>query len=300
VNRAIALIVNPAAGAGRARGAGLRAAAALREGGAMVTVHTTSGPGDAAVLARRAVAQGAAVVAVCGGDGTIHEVARALAGTGRPMGLIPSGRGNDLAAVLRIPKDAAAAARLVVTGEPIRIDLGTANGTPFCTVAAIGLDAEVARRTRAGVWRHAGRAGYVAAGVVTLASFRPPRLRVTGDSVTRAGRYLLCAVSNTGQYGGGVRIAPGSSVDDGLLDCCLVAAIPLWRALRLVPEVVRGTHGRHAEVEMLRARAFGVETDRPLPLMLDGEPAGTTPVRFGVEPGALTVIVQRAPRRMPP
>jgi diacylglycerol kinase (ATP) len=258
-----------------------------------VDVATTNGCGDARRIAQEAMRgrRRPAVVAVCGGDGTVHEAAGALAGTDIPLGIVPAGRGNDLAAALHLPAEVELAAAVLLDGVERRIDVGLANGVPFCTVAALGLDAVVALRTRAGIWRHGGRRAYLAAAAVAAVSFRPPRLRLTGDFGVREGRYLVCAVSNTGRYGGGLLIAPGSSPGDGLLDCCLVSAAPLWRVLRLLPAVRHGAHVHAPEVEVLRATALQVEAERPLPLMLDGEPAGQTPARFAVAPAGLTVLV---------
>jgi diacylglycerol kinase (ATP) len=184
-----------------------------------------------------------------------------------------------------------------VEGRRRAIDIGTVNGIRFATVAAAGFDAEVGRRTRAGLWRHGGRVGYMAAVVATVFGYRAGTFHLRGDFGTRDKRLLLCAVSNTGLYGGGIRIAPGSSPDDGVLDCCLVDPASPWRLLRLFPRTYQGGHVGQPEVEMLRTATLQMDTDRATPLIADGEPAGTTPAEFGVERGALEVIVGRTDAR---
>ncbi len=227
---------------------------------------------------------------VAGGDGTLHEAVNALAGTGCALGILPAGRGNDLAEALRIPADPAAAARHFLRGGIRRIDLGIINGRRFAGVAGIGFDAEVALRTRAGGWSHLGRLAYPAGVVSTIVGYRAPRFRLSGDFGRREGRYLLAAVSNTGRYGGGVRIAPGSSPDDGRLDLCLVASVSRGRVLRVLPLAYRGAHVDLPEVEMIGTTGFTLESDRPCPMIADGEPAGTTPARISIEPRSLAVV----------
>lgn len=284
------LIVNPTAGGGRAGAAAHAAAGVIRAAGVTLDLRTTTERGHAEVLAAEAAARGAVRILVAGGDGTMHEAVNGLAGTGCALGLLPAGRGNDLAMALGVPSNPAAAARWFLDGPVARIDLGVINGRRFATVAAIGFDAEVAVRTRAGVWRHLGRLAYPAGVLATLVRHRAPRLTLTGEFGRREGRYLLAAVSNTGIYGGGVRIVPGSRPDDGRLDICAVAAMSRWRVIRVLPRAYRGGHVTAPEVEMLEARDLTIEADRPCPLIADGEPAGMSPARLHLEPLALAVV----------
>jgi diacylglycerol kinase (ATP) len=254
-------------------------------------LEETTGPGDAGAKAASAVGRGVRRVLVCGGDGTVGEVAARIARTGCLLGILPVGRGNDFAAALGIPPEPAAALQCFMRGYPRKVDLGVVNGRRFCTVAAIGFDSEVARRTRSGVAARLGRLAYPAGVVATLASYRAARLTLRGSFGAREGKYLMAAVSNTGRYGGGIHIAPDSSPDDGLLDCCLVGDVGRLRLLRIFPTAYRGRHVRFPEVEILRAATLEVESDRPLPIFADGEPAGETPAGFAIERLALTVIV---------
>lgn len=297
--RPVPLILNPVAGGGRARRAAARVVAVLRQRGVSSTVLETRGPGDALRLAAGLAAAGEPLVAACGGDGTQHEVAAGLAGSGTALGILPSGRGNDLAAALGIPPNPGAAAETLLAGRVRRIDLGEANGRPFCTVASTGFDAEVANRTRGGAWRHLGPLAYPLGVLACLARFRAPHLRISGDFGVREGRYLLVAASNTGIYGGGVRVAPDSSPDDGLFDCCLIRDVPWWKLLALFPRAYFGGHVSHPAVEIVRCQALRIEADRTSPVIADGESCGATPVDFRIRQGALAVMVPAGPAPAP-
>lgn len=286
----VILVVNPVAGGGRALRAAERARTIL-SGSRSVTVERTRGAGHARDLAARARGTGEACVVVCGGDGTINEVADALAGSDVALGILPYGRGNDLARALSIPVSLADAVAVILAGSSRRIDLGTVNGRVFCTVSAAGFDAEVAHRVRTGVWHHAGRLGYALGVVRSLASLQAREAVLEGDFGRREGRYLLAAVSNTGWYGGGIRIAPDAAPDDGLLDCCLVREASRLRLLQLFPRAYRGGHVRYPEVEIVRTRELTVAVEGEWPVITDGEPAGSTPATFGVRQAALSVLV---------
>ena len=282
----ILLLVNPTAGGGRARGVALIARQMIPG----LEVVITLARGEVERLAREAAARGVERVLVCGGDGTVHEGVNGLAGSDTALGILPGGRGNDLAATVGVPLDPAAAARHLVEAPTRRIDLGVVNGRRFGTTVGIGFDADVATRTNRGAWRRAGRFAYVGGIFASLVAFRAPHLRITAGSEKRDGRYMMCAVSNTGRYGGGILIAPNASADDGMLDLCLIRHASRLRLLRILPSAYRGEHVRAAEVEMLRAAEVEVSADRELPIIADGEAAGTTPARITIERGALLVV----------
>jgi diacylglycerol kinase (ATP) len=284
------LLVNPSAGGGRSRLVAFEAARELRALGRAVDVVVTRERGEVERLAREAARTGVERVFVCGGDGTVHEGVNGLAGTSTALAILPGGRGNDLAATLGVPLDPAAAARYLVQAPVRRLDVGVVHGRRFGTTVGVGFDADVAVRTNRGFWRRAGRFAYVGGILTSLAAFRAPRLVVTVGAARRDGRYMLCAVSNTGRYGGGVLIAPNASAEDGLLDVCLVSHASRLRLLQILPTAYRGAHVRAAEVEMLRGETVTIDTDTPLPMIADGEPVGETPATISVERGTLVVI----------
>lgn len=250
----------------------------------------TRAPGDAG---QWAAASDHDRVLVCGGDGSVGDVAAALAHRDLALGIIPTGRGNDFGAVLGIPAGREQAIDAFLTGGVRAVDLGRANGRFFCTVAGIGFDAHVNGKVQGWPWRALGRWSYTVGVIAYLPTFKPPTMTITGPFGRISGRGYLVAVSNSGVYGGGIRIAPGSSPVDGLLDVCVVGVMGRLELLRLLPTAYSGEHLNHPAVSMYQGDEIVVEADRPMPVVLDGESAGETPVRFSVAAAALRVVVPR-------
>lgn len=292
--RRISVIVNVAAG--RGRGAqqlpGLEAALAraCEAAGAAFSIIPTAAPDDGERLAREAAEGGADLVVAAGGDGTVCEVENGLAGSAARMGIVPLGTGNDLARHLRLPGTIDEAVGVLFRGSPTPIDVGVMNGRRFTNVAGCGFDAQVAAcMNRDRLFK--GTMAYIVATVRTLASFRAAALRLTVDDTCVETRAMMCAFANSSTYGGGMRVAPQASVCDGLLDICVVKEVGRIEFLRAFPRVFKGTHITHPKVTMLLGSRVLIESDRPLPMLVDGEVLGTTPAEITVEPGALTVMV---------
>lgn len=290
--RELPIVVNPAAGGGRAVRMARAAVEALRARGVTAEVVESAVPGEATALTAAWVRRGAPVVAAAGGDGTMHEAAQALVGTDTALALLPFGRGNDLAAALGIPTTVAGAVAVLVEGRRRRIDVARVGGRVACTVVSTGFDAEVASRCRMGWWRHLGWLAYPVAAVTSLARLRPTPMVIEGDFGRREGHYVLAAISNTGIYGGGIRVAPDSSPDDGRLDCCLIRHMPRPKLVLLMLAAYRGRHVGFAEVEVVRSRSVRVTADG-LSVIADGESVGHAPFECHLEPGALQVLVPR-------
>jgi len=289
------VIANPAAGSRRAQRAGEAVVARLRELGTPAELVLTRAAGEASDLVRALVEHGAERVVVCGGDGTVQEAARALAGSTTALGIVPCGRGNDLARVLGIPADVKAAALVIAAGNVRRIDLGRVAGRPFVTVATLGFDAEAAafaHRSRLGL---PGPLGYVWAVGRTLLRYESPEVTLRGDFGEHRGAILLAATGNTSTYGGGMRIAPGALPDDGLLDVCVVQALPRRTILRAFPRLFAGTHIELPYVTTLRTTRLSITASRPLAIFADGEPIGMTPAEITVDPLALRVLAPVPP-----
>jgi len=265
--------------------------ALLRARGHEVALEWTRGRGHAGELAAAAAAEGADRILVAGGDGTVGEAAGALAGGTVPLGILPVGRGNDLAGALGVPTDPETAALALATGLERRMDLGFANGRAFGSVVGVGFDAHVGRRVRGRLWGLAGRMGYAAGAAVSLPGYRPRAMRISGDFGVREGRFLLVAVANGYRYGGGIRIAPDADLWDGQLDGCLVGPMAPGTMLRILPAAFRGGHRRFGEVELLRGSAWTIETEEPMPVIIDGEVDQTTPLTVTVRRAALPVVV---------
>nr|WP_240894900.1 diacylglycerol kinase family protein [Kineococcus siccus] len=295
------MLVNPTAGRGAGRVAGLRALGELRQLGHTVVDLTG---GDLAEARAHLDAEVAALdaVVVVGGDGLVHVAVEAVAGTATALGVVPAGTGNDLARGLDLELgDPALAVQRVSAAlregrsravDAVRVRTAERDGW-FVSILASGVDALINERANAWRWP-SGPSRYTLAAITELARVRSVALRVVldGDRVLDVDA-LLVAVANTRSYGGGLRMAPDADPTDGLLDVVVVDALPAARALRLFPLVRPGRHLSHPAVHVHRARSVRLEvrggSASPRP-HADGEPAGSLPVTCEVVPGALRVL----------
>ena len=286
----ITLIANPIAGGGTSRTAAIHAAELFDRRGADVRLDWTAAVGHATQLAREAMQRGAGRIVVCGGDGTLNEVAIALTGTGTALGFIPAGRGNDFARALQLPTEVRYAVDGIMFGREHEMDVGEVNGRIFLTVAAVGFDAEVAQRVAKGAWSLLGTKAYVGGTLQVLTNFHAPLMTIRGDFGERQGKYMFVATGNTSAYGGGIHIVPGAAPDDGYFDCCLVKEVSKFRLLSLLPAAFRGEHVKEPEVEMVRTRTLEIVSEPSAAIAADGESAGRTPASLRVLPRALRIV----------
>lgn len=294
--RNVAVVLNPTSGRGRGtrrwnRVAALLDAAAKSSDGSLAwTLHKTCGHGDAERLAMLAASDGADVVAAAGGDGTIVEVVSGIAGTTSALGVLPLGTGNDFARALGVGTNVELAVSRLVSASAVPTDVGRMNGKPFINSVACGFDAEVGRRMNAGYGRRLGSLAFIAAALDTMRSYRPTEMCITVDDETIQVKAMLCAVANAPSYGGGMKIAPSASIDDGLLDVIIVGEFGPWEFLKTLPRVYTGSHVSHPKVRVMRGRTIRIESDPEVYVLRDGELDGTTPSRFEVVAGGLRVV----------
>lgn len=288
----VAFIVNPAAGHGRGAREWVRVQAALAGTGYHYRAYITAGPRDAVRLAREA-ARTAEVVAAFGGDGTLHEVLNGIQGTGSMLGVVPAGTGNDFCLSAGIPHDPVQAALGLYRPTERLVDCGWAGSEAFLNVAGLGLDAAVCRSLARWRWlpRHLR---YLAALVENLIRLSPWEIELSLDGSHIAREVLLIAVANGSTFGGGMRIAPGARLDDGLFQVVLIRPVSRTELLRVLPLVYQGRHVTHPAVEILAARTVTVTASAPLPVQAEGELLGTTPVTFTLEPQRVALAVPSA------
>ena len=292
------IIANPVSGRGRARRIGEQVADLLYTCGVNVDLMMSGAPGDCERMAREALARGARQVAACGGDGTVHEVVNGLANSDAILGIVPCGRGNDLARALGLSRDVKDVVNTLVHGVDRAIDLGKVGDRFFATVASLGFDTAVAQRARSQRIGFLTRAlevgGTVSYGLTvlrTLFGYRSPFVRLRGDFGVFEGRVLLAATANAPFYGSGIKIAPDAIVDDGMLDVCIVANVSRWTVLRMFLSAYSGAHVGHSAVRVVRTRTLQIESDDSLWIFADGEPMCEVPAKIEVVPGALKVKV---------
>jgi diacylglycerol kinase (ATP) len=263
--------------------------------GWQVELCFTSGPGDARLLARRAVKRNISLVVVAGGDGTINEVIQELAGSETALGVLPMGTVNVWAREVGIPLDDAKAREVLVHGQTRRIDLGRVNGRYFLLMVGIGVDGEVAQAVERKPLKRLGVVGYALAALWFGTGYLgfPLTLRIDRAEPVRM-RALQVIVGNTQLYAGAFKFTWQARCDDGLLDLCVVHKRgPLGRLIVLLDFVLK-REKRRLWVRYNTLREATIETKGPVAIQIDGEPAGYTPANVVIVPGALKVIVPRA------
>lgn len=292
------VVLNPTSGKGKGSTLGPAFVEALRA--LDQTVIDLSGASylEATENARAAIASGSIdALAVAGGDGMVHLGLNLCINTNIPLAVMPCGTGNDAAMTLGIPvDDPIAAAKLAVdcVADPREVDLGhgvtSTRSFYFFNSASAGFDAIVNRR--ANQWRFPkGPSRYTLAMLFELASFKSLKYRTKIDGTKRELDGMLCAVSNGPSYGGGMLVAPGASIDDGMLDLFVVHKISKLELIKVFPKVFTGEHVSHPAVEIIRAKAVTLES-QGVPVYADGEPVGSLPLTVSVAPRSLRVLAK--------
>jgi diacylglycerol kinase (ATP) len=298
------LIVNPVAGADRALDYQARVTEALSERFGPIEIAVTAGSGDAERAGRQAVDAGCTHVFVAGGDGTLNE---ALNGVGSrangleqvTFGIIPLGTGNDFARALAIPADVDAAIAAVTRGEVVRVDAGRLNDRIFVNVSGGGFIAEVSDAVTPQLKSIAGRLAYLVGGAQALLEFEPIRMTLAaepGGERIGAGVHAF-AVCNSRMIGGGRLIAPHAIIDDGLLDLCVIEAMPTLEFVALLRSVADGGHLDDPRVRYLQVSRAMMQFDRRILVNTDGEVLETDRCEYEVLPRAVRFFTAvRAPR----
>jgi YegS/Rv2252/BmrU family lipid kinase len=287
----LVLLVNPSSGGGRALKLLPRIEAVLDERRAAFRVVRTKSMEHGVAKALGAVEAGEVPVVVSG-DGLIGAIGGAMAGAETPLGIVPGGRGNDLARVLGIPTDPVAATEVVLAGHSREIDVGEANEMRFLGIASAGFDSEanrIANQSRLG-----GNLVYAYGALRALVAWKPARFTIAiGEKRTRVEGYSV-VVANSGVYGGGMYVAPDAELDDGEFDVVTIGKVGKLRFLGNLPKVFKGTHVRNAEVQVVRAAQLSLSASRPFALYADGEHLTDLPADLRVIPHALRVLVPPA------
>jgi YegS/Rv2252/BmrU family lipid kinase len=292
VSRRYVVICNPVAGGGRGAKRLPLAVAELERLGAAHRVVQTRDIDHAREEARAAVVVGETVVAI-GGDGLLRPIAAELRGSDSALAIVPGGRGNDLARVLGIPTDTAAAIRIAVEGREWPMDMATVDGEPYLGIASFGFDSE-ANRIANEVRLVSGNLVYLYAALRALIAWKPARFTLTVDGERHELSGFSAGVANSRAYGGGMFVAPQAELDDGLLDVVALAEVSKPHFLfRLMPKIFKGAHLSEPAVHAWRGTSIELAADRDFTIYADGDPIGRLPARVEVEPRCLRVIVPR-------
>lgn len=301
----VLFIVNPASGSGGPVDRLPAIAAGCRRRGISFAVCRTAAAGSAARIIRESMATlpGLDRVVAVGGDGTASEVAAALVGTGLAMGIVPLGTGNDFSRAAGLPdgRDVDACLDVVLNAPPRRIDAARyrtdSESGVFLNAASAGFDAAVTRSARRLKRRLKSRFIYFLAIPAALPDLRFHDIHMEVDGIRLRRRALLAAAANGRRYGGGIRINPDGELDDGRLDLIVYRPASPLQMIATLPSFLKGRHRRLDYIETRRCRSARIMAETPLPVNVDGEMRGATPLEVEVIPGGLTILAPMRAKR---
>lgn len=302
----VAFLVNPASDNGRTGRTWPAIAHRAAEAGLTGEALLSERPGHVADLVERAAAAGARLLVVVGGDGTVNEATNGLMrlrerGAQLPeLAILPRGTGRDFVRTFRIPGKLDEAIAIARDGRARRVDVGRVelrawDGSPavsyFANVAGAGMSGAVAQRANSSSKALGGKASFLAATLAVFAQWKVSEVELEVDDVRRAGRIYEVVVANCRYLAGGMKMTPDAEPDDGLFDVLVIGDITRTDLALTLPKVYLGRHLPHPKLELLRGRTVTVSAATPLPVQLDGEQPGTTPVRFEIVPSAIALRV---------
>ena len=285
-----AFIVNPAAGCGFALTAMQKLEKKLRESGTEFRVFRTERPGHATQIAEELARQEdvRAVVSV-GGDGTAGEVAAGLTGTGKAMGIIPAGTGNDFIKSAGIPNDPNKAMAKLLNGKPGKIDTGTVNEKFFLNVCGTGFDVTVLDYAESEKEKHRGLTPYLIGLFKAISHYRSVHLTLTADGKKAEGQYLICSIANGRYIGGGIPICPEADIGDRKLDLVLIKNVRRWQIPFYLPGLMMSRDLKFRITSHERVDTVLIEgTD--MRINIDGDIMPMSKAEFRINPGSLLLI----------
>jgi len=291
----IAVAINPQASFGRRAHVGPRIVDELRAAGHDVYPLEEQNIELLRLSVEKRVSDGIDVLVVVGGDGMVSLGANIAAGTDLPLAIVACGTGNDLARGLGIPtNDIEESVLHLLEGferpprviDAVQVRHGEVT-TWFAGALSAGFDAVVNERANR-MTRPSGKSRYIFAMLRELITFRPINYRLNVDGIDRTQRAMLISVANNVSIGGGMKIAPGAQIDDGMLDLFIVKPLSRLAFLRVFPHVFSGTHTQHPAVELTRCRSVRIEADGVV-AYADGERLGALPVQVDIVPRALRI-----------
>ncbi|RRR69894.1 MAG: diacylglycerol kinase family lipid kinase [Candidatus Viridilinea halotolerans] len=286
------LVFNPAAGQAEALERDLALAVEVwRSAGWQVELAPTRSAGDGTRLGRLAVDQGFDLVVAAGGDGTLNEVLNGLAGSRTALAPLPLGTMNVWARELHLPLQPRVAAEAILKWHPRRIDLGRAGERYFLLMAGIGFDAAITADVRSDEKRRLGALAYVLRGILQTLRIRGARTRLVIDGRSLRSRVLMVVIGNTQLYGGLVKITHRAIIDDGLLDVAVFKGENGLNVIGRLIAILRRRYSDDPDIDYYRARSITISSRPRLPVQVDGDSIGMTPMTFEVAPGALWALL---------
>ncbi len=293
-NLQVLIIYNPAAGQSPDLKQTLdRVANLWRDLGWQVQIAATTAPGDATSKAQIAARSGYNAVVAAGGDGTVNEVMNGLVGTETALGVLPLGTVNIWAREMGLSMDMLKAAEILAKSELTKIDVGMAGNRYFLLMAGIGFDAAVTATVRSEEKKLFGAIAYVKQAIQIAWNFRGVRLKLRIDGKRVRGKILMVIVGNSQLYGGAIKFTAHATIDDGLLDVCVIKGRDMLSAPRRLISIFARHYNRDPQVKYYQAKQVEIRRKRgkALPVQVDGDYLGTTPMSFRVVPDSLWIMV---------
>ena len=293
-------IINPEAGRGKTRKIEAVLRGILGKRNIDFEIEMTQKAFDAVDIAKRSAATFDVVVAV-GGDGTANEVANGVIGSSASMGVIPSGSGNDFAALLGMDNDLEKSVDQIILAKTQKIDSGTVHledstrkrtSRRFVNSIGIGFDAIVAYESQK-IKSLKGIPLYLLSIFRSLRRLKPHLFQVICNGKSENEHYYLVCVGNGNREGGGFYVTPSADPSDGMFEVCTLTQVSLLKALRILPTILKGAHGKFAEVRFTRTRQISVGSGKPFIVHCDGEVLGVENSLAEIEmhPKSLSVVV---------
>ena len=290
----VLIIYNPAAGQSPDLASTLdRVATLWRDRGWIVSICATTAPGDATIKAQQAAKDGYNAVVAAGGDGTVNEVMNGLVGTNTALGVLPLGTVNIWAREMGLSMDMLKAAAILFDSQLTQIDVGIAGNRYFLLMAGIGFDAAVTETVDAKEKKKLGAIAYIKKAIEVAWNFRGvrPKLRIDGKRVR--GKILMVTIGNSQLYGGVIKFTAHATINDGLLDVCVIKGDGMLSAPRRLISIFARHYNRDPKVKYFQARQIEIsgQKGKPIPVQVDGDYLGKTPMSFRVVPNSLWILV---------
>jgi diacylglycerol kinase (ATP) len=290
----VLIVYNPAAGQSPNLTAMLdRVAELWRAGGWRVDIAATTAPGDATRKAERAARDGYHAVIAAGGDGTVNEVMNGLIGTDTALGTLPLGTVNIWAREMGLPMDMLKAAANLAKSDLTKIDVGMAGNRYFLLMAGIGFDAAVTATVKSHEKKRLGAMAYIKQAIQIAWEFRGVRLKLKLDGKRIRGKILMVIIGNSQLYGGVIKFTAHATIDDGLLDVCVIKGQGMLSAPRRLISIFARHYNRDPQVQYYQAKQIEIRAQRGklLPVQVDGDYLGKTPMNFRSIPDSLWILV---------
>jgi len=287
------IIVNPVSGGGRNTQIAQEVVRVLEARGEACRVFETEHEDDGGRQVRLAFESGCAAIVCIGGDGTLSEIVPEMANSGKMLYIVPCGTGNDFARAFGLPKDPVKALCAQLDGEKAKIDCGSINGRAFMNVSGSGFDVEVLRKTEELKRVYPGEQAYRKAVIAVLGSYQAFEAQVSIDG--GAFRPLSCTiieVANGCYFGGGMRVAPGAKLQDGLFDVVTVDRVPRQMIPFLLPLFTFGVHIHLPIAHVVKAKEIVLRA-KGMVVNIDGNLREMDEARFAILPGALDMMLPK-------